>query len=331
VAHLGAGNVGAPERVGLRGRHVALVVLLGVVVFGTLFVYGDLPDLFRSLGQFPLSYLAIVLALALTNYLIRWVRWHYYLRTLDVDLEGSHNVLIFFSGLSMAISPGKVGELAKCYLLSEADQVPVSRSSPAVIMERVTDIVAVFTLSAVGLAVLPSRLVIAGAIVVAVVVVILAATVILGRGLILRLPLMKRWETQILDSRESFARLLSAKVILIGLALAILAWLSEGVGLWVVLRGLDTSPSLVRAVSIYATASLVGALIMLPGGVIGTEGSMVGLLRGIGLTRTDASAATIIIRLCTLWFAVVLGLATLGLFYWLVLRARPGLAEAGVD
>ena len=331
MAHLGAGNVGAPERVGLRGRHVALVVLLGVVVFGTLFVYGDLPDLFRSLGQFPLSYLAIVLALALTNYLIRWVRWHYYLRTLDVDLEGSHNVLIFFSGLSMAISPGKVGELAKCYLLSEADQVPVSRSSPAVIMERVTDIVAVFTLSAVGLAVLPSRLVIAGAIVVAVVVVILAATVILGRGLILRLPLMKRWETQILDSRESFARLLSAKVILIGLALAILAWLSEGVGLWVVLRGLDTSPSLVRAVSIYATASLVGALIMLPGGVIGTEGSMVGLLRGIGLTRTDASAATIIIRLCTLWFAVVLGLATLGLFYWLVLRARPGLAEAGVD
>ena len=331
MAHLGAGNVGAPERVGLRGRHVALVVLLGVVVFGTLFVYGDLPDLFRSLGQFPLSYLAIVLALALTNYLIRWVRWHYYLRTLDVDLEGSHNVLIFFSGLSMAISPGKVGELAKCYLLSEADQVPVSRSSPAVIMERVTDIVAVFTLSAVGLAVLPSRLVIAGAIVVAVVVVILAATVILGRGLILRLPLMKRWETQILDSRESFARLLSAKVILIGLALAILAWLSEGVGLWVVLRGLDTSPSLVRAVSIYATASLVGALIMLPGGVIGTEGSMVGLLRGIGLTRTDASAATIIIRLCTLWFAVVLGLATLGLFYWLVLRARPGLAEVGVD
>ncbi|HLE80729.1 MAG TPA: lysylphosphatidylglycerol synthase transmembrane domain-containing protein, partial [Dehalococcoidia bacterium] len=146
MAHLGAGNVGAPERVGLRGRHVALVVLLGVVVFGTLFVYGDLPDLFRSLGQFPLSYLAIVLALALTNYLIRWVRWHYYLRTLDVDLEGSHNVLIFFSGLSMAISPGKVGELAKCYLLSEADQVPVSRSSPAVIMERVTDIVAVFTL-----------------------------------------------------------------------------------------------------------------------------------------------------------------------------------------
>jgi uncharacterized membrane protein YbhN (UPF0104 family) len=87
----------------------------------------------------------------------------------------------------------------------------------------------------------------------------------------------------------------------------------------------------VRAVSIYATAILVGALIMLPGGVIGTEGSMVGLLRGIGLTRTDASAATIIIRLCTLWFAVVLGLATLGLFYWLVLRARPGLAKAGVD
>jgi uncharacterized protein (TIRG00374 family) len=121
------------------------------------------------------------------------------------------------------------------------------------------------------------------------------------------------------------------KAILIGLSLAILAWLSEGVGLWIVLRGLDADLSLVRAISIYATASLVGALIMLPGGVVGTEGSMVGLLRSLDLTRTDASAATIIIRLCTLWFAVVLGLATLGFFYWFVLRAKPGLAEAGVD
>ena len=96
----------------LRGRHIALVVLLGAVVFGTLLIYGDLPDLFQSLREFPLRYLAVVLALVLVGYLIRWVRWAYYLRTVEVDLKLSHSFLIFFSGLSMAISPGKVGELA---------------------------------------------------------------------------------------------------------------------------------------------------------------------------------------------------------------------------
>lgn len=334
MVHLGSGNLAAVRKAGLLRRHVPFVVLLGALVFGTLILYGgygDLPDLFRSLREFPLTYLAMVLALVVANYLIRWVRWLYYLRTLGVNLEASHNFLIFFSGLSMTISPGKIGELAKCYLLSEADQVPVSKSSPAVIMERVTDVVAVFTLSAWGLAALPSRLVIIGGLVVAAVATVLAATLVLSRGLLLRLPIIRRWETEILDSRESFARLLSMKAILIGLALAILAWLSEGVGLWLVLRGLDSPLSLLEAVPIYATASLVGALVMLPGGVVGTEGTMVGLLRGTGLTRTDASAATIIIRLCTLWFAVVVGLGALGLFYWLLQRAKPGLAEAGVD
>jgi uncharacterized membrane protein YbhN (UPF0104 family) len=324
-------KLAAVRKLGLLRRHVALIVLLAAIVFGTLIIYGDLPNLSRSLRQFPLNYLAIVLALALANYLIRWVRWLYYLRTLNINLEASHNFLIFFSGLSMSISPGKIGELAKSYLLSETNQVPVSKSSPAVIMERVTDLVAVFALSVLGLTALPGQLVLIGGLAVAAVAAVLAATLIFSRGLLLRLPIIKRWETQILDSRESFKRLLSIKAILIGLALAVLAWLAEGFGLWLVLQGLDTPLSPLHAISIYATASLVGALTMLPGGIIGTEGSMVGLLRGLDLTRTDASAATIIIRLCTLWFAVLLGLVALGLFYWLVQRAKPRLTEAGVD
>lgn len=328
---MGADNQGTIVKLGLRGRHIALVVVLAAVVFGTLLIYGDLSDLIRSLRAFPLGYLAIVLALVLVGYLIRWIRWAYYLRTVEVDLKLSHSFLIFFSGLSMAISPGKVGELAKSYLLWESDRVPVSRSSPVIIMERVTDVVAIFALSVWGLTLLPSRIVIVGGGAFALVAIVLAATLVLSRGRLQRLPLVRRWETQIADSRESFRRLASVKAILIGLSLAILAWLSEGVGLWIVLRGLDADLSLVRAISIYATASLVGALIMLPGGVIGTEGSMVGLLHSMDLTRTDASAATIIIRLCTLWFAVVLGFATLGVFYWLVLRPKAGLAEAGED
>jgi hypothetical protein len=49
------------------------------------------------------------------------------------------------------------------------------------------------------------------------------------------------------------------------------------------------------------------------------------------VNRADSSAATIIIRLCTLWFAVLLGFAALGLLYWFVLRRKPGLAEVAVE
>jgi uncharacterized protein (TIRG00374 family) len=324
-------NTAGFKRIGLRWHLVVPMVLLGAIVFAVLVIYGDLPELSRSLREFPLSYLPIILALSLANYLLRLVRWTYYLHILGVDIPASHNVLIFFSGFSMTISPGKVGDLAKCYLLSEAHRVPVSRSSPALIMERVTDLAAVFALTAWGVAVLPGRLVILGGAAVVIVAAALGAILVVSHGRLLRLPLVRRWETEIVESRENVKRLLSAKALIVGVSLAVLAWLSEGVGLWVVLRGLDADLSLGRAVSVYAAATLIGALVLLPGGIVGTETSMVGLLQRMDVNRADASAATIIIRLCTLWFAVLLGFAALGLLYWFVLRRKPGLAEVAVE
>ena len=63
--------------------------------------------------------------------------------------------LIFVAGLSMAISPGRVGELAKSYFLRERAAVPVARSSAAVVAERVMDLVGVLLLSVWGLFLVP--------------------------------------------------------------------------------------------------------------------------------------------------------------------------------
>ena len=67
--------------------------------------------------------------------------------------------------------------------------------------------------------------------------------------------------------------------------------------------------------------TLAGALSFLPGGLVVTEASMVLLLvrAAGGLDEPAAVAATILIRPCTLWFAVLLGLVALSL----VKRAFP--------
>ena len=81
--------------------------------------------------------------------------------------------------------------------------------------------------------------------------------------------------------------------------------------MWVILRGLDAEVSLATALPIYAAATLVGAISALPGGLVGTEGSMVALLQQGGLARGAASAGTLLVRLVTLWFAVLIGLVAL--------------------
>ena len=100
--------------------------------------------------------------------------------------------------------------------------------------------------------------------------------------------------------------------LLVATLLGALAWLSEGVALWVILQGLDAEVALLWALPIYAAATLVGAVTALPGGLVGTEGTMLALLQQTGISRGAASTGTLLVRLVTLWFAVLVGLAALG-------------------
>jgi len=47
---------------------------------------------------------------------------------------------------------------------------------------------------------------------------------------------------------------------------------------------------------------------MLPGGLGATEASLTGLLVLLNIPKDVSAASTIIIRVCTLWFAVILGI-----------------------
>jgi uncharacterized protein (TIRG00374 family) len=89
--------------------------------------------------------------------------------------------------------------------------------------------------------------------------------------------------------------------------LGTLAWFCECLGFWIVLHGLGLHEPVARVTFIYALSTLVGALLLLPGGLGGTEGSMVAMLGADGISRPQAVAATFLTRIATLWFAVLLG------------------------
>ena len=77
------------------------------------------------------------------------------------------------AGFALAITPGKVGELVKSYLLRSMHGVPVARSAPVVIAERVADLLALLVLSVIGVALYGVALTL-----------VLAAGAIVGLGLL---------------------------------------------------------------------------------------------------------------------------------------------------
>ena len=79
-----------------------------------LLVFADFPEVILVYARMDLRFLPLILLLAPLNYLLRFVKWNYYLRIAHLSPQPQMNRYIFLSGLSMTITPGKLGELLKC-------------------------------------------------------------------------------------------------------------------------------------------------------------------------------------------------------------------------
>jgi uncharacterized protein (TIRG00374 family) len=295
----------------MKRRFLASLVI-GLVVYLGLAVFGDIRATGASLRSFRWSLLPVIFLMSLLNYAFRFARWSYYLRKLAISLPFSSNFTVFMSGLAMSITPGKMGELIKCYFLKQMADVPMRRSVPIVFAERFTDFFSIVVLAALGALAFPyGRTIIWIGLIATIIALLIAMNRRLTEGIIrafLRLPLLHRPANTLLDLYDHAYQLLGVRPLAISFALGMAAWFCECVGFYITVHGLGFGVAVWQVTFIYAFATFFGAVTLLPGGLGTTEGSLTGLLILKGLPKDAASAATILIRLCTLWFAVTIGL-----------------------
>ena len=300
----------------LRNR-LLLSLLLGVLVFAGLSIYADFRDVLRSLGEFNWALLPLILALTTMNYVFRFVKWEYYLRLIGVrGLAKRDSFLVFFSGLGMVITPGKVGEWLKSYLLREVHGTPIARSAPILIAERLTDSVALLIIAAAGVFVFGDFwevfLVVALGSVAIVAVARHRPTALALLRLGERLPLARRFVPQIEEFYEAAHVLLSPQAVLLMGALSTFSWFFEVLGFYFTLVGLGLDGSgrlLLQSAFILPIATLASAVLMTPGGLGVAEGGITGLSQALlDMTKSAAAVGTLIIRFGTLWFGVIVGL-----------------------
>ena len=305
----------------MNARRWLLLGLLTVAVFGGLLAYGDFRQVGRTLFDSPaaLTGLAAGAGLAVLNYALRYLRWSMYLRALGINAPASVSAPVFVAGLALSITPGKAGELLKCVWLNQRTGTPVAMSAPAVVMERLTDVISVALLGLTGVLLLPTTiaLVVGGLLILGLAVGLLAGSRYGVKAL--ELPVLRRWREPLAQSQHGIRRLMSPRILVAAVALSFLAWAAEGLALWVIIRGLGDEVAVGIALPISAAAALLGAVTALPGGLVGFEGSMVALLGQAGLPAATAALATLLTRLATLWLAVIVG----GLAWlWLVRTGR---------
>jgi len=148
-----------------------------------------------------------------------------------------------------------------------------------------------------------------------------------------RLPALANAGRKAEELLDQLSGMLRPRPFLLANALGLLAWSAEALGFYLVLTAMpEAHARLQPAFFIYSIATLAGAVSMLPGGLVATEGSMVGLLVVLGLVPDQVGGvfATLVIRLATLWFAVLAG--ALGFLAWRRLtRDRVDLGAAEIS
>ena len=127
-------------------------MLLGIAVVSIVILVSDREALFDAISRFDSRLLPLILVLTICNYVLRFMKWEYYLNKIGVrDLSTTTSALIFTSGFSMAMTPGKVGEFLKSVLIRTRTGTPMTRTLPVVFAERLTDGLSMVVLSTVGL------------------------------------------------------------------------------------------------------------------------------------------------------------------------------------
>jgi len=268
-------------------------------------IYGDYDRVLVAISSFYMEYIPILLILAFTNYLLRALKWHYFFKVLILDISLKENLWVFLSGLLMAVTPGKFGEIWKSWLIRDLRGYDLRRTVPIVFMDRITDVVAMLTLASFGVfvfrvSILSFTLVVA---------ILLSMLMVLrSKTIMLKIFGKSARFDNLRDAYLSSLDLLKLRPFILTVLISLVAWFMECLAFYLTFRGLSVEVGLFESTFIYAISSIAGALTMLPGGLGVTEASLAGLSSHLMmLDESTTVAATLIIRTVTLWFAVGVG------------------------
>jgi uncharacterized protein (TIRG00374 family) len=283
-------------------------------------------NLTNALHQLSWRVVPAVIGFVAVGWILRSLRWHYYVRCRRWEIPFGHSVWAFFASFAFAVTPGKVGEVIKSVLLRTRYNVPLADGAGVLLVERLGDLIAVLILAAGGLTLMTN-----GPVYFAMVVLLVGAMTVAVSSRKIHRPVLARFARvkKIAPLVEKIVRLLDSGRALLqpaplaaGIAVALVAWTCEGIAFHLLVRSFGLAIHPLTSCAIFGIGTVVGALSALPGGVGGFEVVAILLLTKLGLPT--AALPVVVFRFCSLWLANLVGFAFL--LGWLTFISKPARA-----
>jgi uncharacterized protein (TIRG00374 family) len=297
---------GLSSKVSLSKRQLLLIVLLTVLAYAAFLSIAGTEQVWQSINELDRSLWVLVVSLSMLSYALRALRWHLLLNIdLEINVPWYLNTLVYFSGFSLTMLPGKVGEVIRSLFLKPLG-VDYAKSLSTFLVERMLDLLVVGVLATLAAGyVLHQGLPFLA---------LLTLVIMLLVGM--RLPIVSRilqyWSHRKLgqlayDTQRAMICRVQPLSLLYSLPLTGLSWCSQALALYGILYAFGYPLNLALVIGLYCVGLLAGAASMLPGGLGVTEATLSLILTQFGVNTADAISATLATRILTFWLAVVLG------------------------
>lgn len=308
----------APTRLATAGRAVGYTVALFTVLALVTFMASD--KAVAAFASLPPSSLWLFGGAVVVSNLLRVHRYVVFARRLRLRVSPAAIYLYVVAGMAFIATPGKVGTALRLWLLKQRYQIPYRQSAPMLVMDVLTDFLAMLPLVLLAIGLLGS---LAG----------LGLALVAFMGLLLAVLAVFGWPTlpramvkilyQLTGRRRprAFAgllRLLSKlkalfgwRTVLAATLLSCLAWALLSLGFYGLVLGLNLPLSLAQVTLVVCAGTMLGALSMLPGGLGGAEATMLALLATFGVPLPTALVLTLVLRIGTLWLPTLVGFIAL--------------------
>ena len=298
-----------------------LVASLGVFVIVALF--GGFSNVVNTIESANLYLYFFAFVCVFLGFMIRYGKWGYYMHGLGIKVKQTKSFLIYISAYAMDITPGRVGRVIAAYTLKKITRIKFMSIVPIVTMDLFTDFFG-FAILAFVTAVYVGRYLLY--VLVFDLILIIPFVLVINpwifnyiktrkkKGIILR-----KLEQHGRNYYMSQNRLNKPSIYLGSLVFTVPADILNSMGLYFSLLAVGVKPKAVISLFIFATSQIFGMVSTLPGGIGIADATLVALMKTmLGLNSTVSSAVTIMARIATLWFGVILGMIILvyTLRYW---------------
>lgn len=319
----------------LIGFGLALAIYVGLLLVADsrdkLLTEGVVPQL----RHYPWLLVIPVTFLTALSWLFRFGEWHYYLGIIGVrpKLPLRDSMVIFISGFTLAVSPGKLAEVLKAVAVYVRTGFPIARSAPVVIAERVVDGIAVIAITLLAVVAAGdsldlghNRLLIffsAALLATGLIVVQIRPLAYFFLNLAARIPLLRRIHHPLIDFYETSREIFRMRHILPTSLLGVIAYSSDALAFAIVISGFGIpldGELILQATFISGVAAAIGALSGVPNGAGVTEVSNTGMLLAIvgagnpEFTLAMAATAALLQGFFHKWLRVVVGLIVAFIF-----------------